>query len=393
MKKMAILSVFLCSFLVMISGMMVMAGDFPGGGDALAGDLVNAVNGGLLGPKIDIAISAAVDEQDPAVAFCGGQYLVVYEADGAIYGQRVEDDGDLAGPAFVVYTDTYDASDPDVACLWTSFLQQYFVVVFSYDYEGDQSDYDVYVQAVDQDGSLFGGVVKPGYTVNQERKPAVACEEDDSYCLVVFDEATGETNHIKGRRLKLGISSLELYGDLFDPTAFGDDVSNPDVAWAKTRNEYLVIWQEWYVSPLKNEVGSPAAENYRIAYSQIYEDEQGDGVSELIGGGSLWLVYTGIGYDYDQTNPHVAFNNISGRYLAVFTGNPVGQVDAWAVVFRPDEEAGLPFSMNNKIYGTTAVAFCGGPSGDVNAVDEFLALDTKYWITDHYFLQGTRFWS
>ena len=37
----------------------------------------NFVDGGTLGPRIDVAVSATLSEEDPSVAFCNGVFLVV----------------------------------------------------------------------------------------------------------------------------------------------------------------------------------------------------------------------------------------------------------------------------------------------------------------------------
>jgi hypothetical protein len=89
MKKMALFSLILLG--VLVSSRMVRAGistslDTPAG--------VDAVDGGKLGPRIEIAASSVVDEKDPAVAVCGDIYLVVYEREGDIYGQRLNLSGD-----------------------------------------------------------------------------------------------------------------------------------------------------------------------------------------------------------------------------------------------------------------------------------------------------------
>jgi hypothetical protein len=60
-----------------------------------------------VGEIIDVAVDSAYDEQDPAVALCTyDQYLVIYEQDGNIYGQRLTNTGALLGGAFVIFART-----------------------------------------------------------------------------------------------------------------------------------------------------------------------------------------------------------------------------------------------------------------------------------------------
>ena len=66
---MTLFTLILLSTLGLVSGMTVRAG-LPPGVVTPAG--IDAVVDGTLGPRISIAVSSIVDEQDPAVAACGG---------------------------------------------------------------------------------------------------------------------------------------------------------------------------------------------------------------------------------------------------------------------------------------------------------------------------------
>ena len=97
----------------------------------------SAITAGPVGKQINVAVSNGTD-RIPAVAHCASdQYLVVYWRDDAIYGQRLERDGGLLGSAFVISGGSHMSADADVACDWG---RNQFIVVWQYDWNGDQSD-------------------------------------------------------------------------------------------------------------------------------------------------------------------------------------------------------------------------------------------------------------
>lgn len=127
---------------------------------------------------------------------------------------------------------------------------------------------------------------------------------------MVFENAGTGFNNIQGQRLHKTNFDIVREGDVFDPGSSVEVELNPDVTWSKTRGEYLVTWQCWLEYYIRD--------HYQIVFSLIYESEQGPGVSEIFSG-PYWLFSTGLGYDYDQANPAVAYNNLSGHYLITFT--------------------------------------------------------------------------
>ena len=125
MKKARILIVLVICALTLVSG----------------GQAAIPAPGYKIGSKIDVAVTAN-DESNPAVAYCASsQYLVVYELEGGIYGQRLEEDGTLLGSAFVIFAGY--ASDPDVACNWN---RDRFIVLWGYDFYGGARTVDVHIR-------------------------------------------------------------------------------------------------------------------------------------------------------------------------------------------------------------------------------------------------------
>ena len=118
----------------------------------------------LYDEMIQVAVTGAY-ERNPVVSICSeDQYLVVYQkidsanGDTDIYGQRLYNEGQLLGAPFLISEGNGKAYEPVVACDWT--LNRY-IVIWTYDFNGDGSDYDLRAQGVwgshQESGSqLFG---------------------------------------------------------------------------------------------------------------------------------------------------------------------------------------------------------------------------------------------
>jgi hypothetical protein len=378
MKKIALFSLILFGTLILVSNKAVRAGiststDIPA--------VADVVDGGKLGSRIEIAVSSVVDEMDPAVAVCGDVYLVVYERDGDIYGQRLNLSGELVGGSIEIFSGSFDSTQPDVACLWPGIFEQYFVVVWTYDYQNNHTDYDVYARSLTSGGSLVETSSLPvAITGDRELNPTLACEVDDYYCLVVYEYAGSGFQDIQGLRLHMTNFGLELHGDKFDPGSDTDVDVDPDLTWSMTRGEYLLAWSYFYDALPMN--------YFRVVYTQIYEDEQGNGVPEVKHSPN-WLIAPGTGYDTSQTNAAVAFNNLSGNYI--FTFNQTSPMNAVVVLNNGASLVGSPFVIEQDVYNDVAVAYSGGPTGALNAIDEFMVVTPELGPSG-YSLEGTYVW-
>ena len=379
MKKIWLFS--LALFFILTLGLTVQATQIN---RPIKPDSSSALNGGSLGEKINVAASEFLDERNPAVAVCGDYYLVAYERGGDIYGQRINMSGELVGEPIQIYSGTYNSSNPDVACLWPYIFDQYFVVVWDYDYDGDQEDYDVYAQVIYPDGSLFSTAIPvANRSSSREMKPTIACEVDSNYCLVVFEDWGEGYRNVYGQRLHLINFGLEPYGDLFDPGSDADDDIDPDLTWSMDRGEYLLVWSDWYA-------GSSGG-HFRAVFSMIYEEEQGDGASE-IKNGPYWLIDPSEpGHDTGQRFPVVAYNNLSGRSLVAFQENASGLNNVIGVLLEGYSQVGDPLVVAEEVYDRPAVAFSGGETGAVNAMDEFLIV-TPELSEGEYRLEGAYVW-
>jgi hypothetical protein len=307
------------------------------------------------GGIIDVAVDSGDDEIEPAVALCAyDQYLVVYEnnADDEIYGQRVDNDGDLLGGAFQISSDTHAEASPDVACDWA---YNRFVVVWQHDY-ASTGDWDIRARGV------YGGHRTSGSQLydddlhvseedpEDELDPVIACNSNEHTCLVVFEDS----GDIYGQRVAVESSRIVNEGARFTVSNWGPEEINPDVAWGGYDDDYLVVWQYLHNTP---------SNHYRVLAGYVYDTNQAG--SQLEGGAGAFLIGPGD-YDNDQTMPAAAYNPDTRQYLAVF------QYDYWGNGSDYDIE-GLRLTPGGGSWGSVfpvanssdhetspAVAFSGG---------------------------------
>jgi hypothetical protein len=309
------------------------------------------------GGIIDIATDDGEDESDPAVALCAyDQYLVVYERGGEIYGQRLENDGDLLGSAFLISGDAHPDANPDVACDW---YYNRFVVVWDHDFAGGGTDYDVRARGVygghQTSGSqLYGSELSVSEDGVDEQDPAIACNSDGHTCLVVFEYSGSGNGDVYGQRVSVGSADISLNGDRFNVSGFGVEEYNPDVAWGGCDDDYLVVWQYLHNDP---------SNHYRIVLAYVWDTNQAG--SQIETGGS-YLIAQGS-HDHHQTMPAAAYNRDTRQYLAAFQYDWNGDgsdYDILALRLTPGggSVGNVFFVAGTSPYDETspAVAFSGG---------------------------------
>jgi hypothetical protein len=382
----------------------VQAPEPPGEPPAVPGEAVEAypfdlkevVNQSALaaapqGGIIEIATDDAADEWDAAVALCASdQYLVVYRRDGEIYGQRLESDGDLLGSAFQVSEGPQRKLNPDVACDW---LYNRFVVVWQYDFYGDDSDYDVRARGVygghQASGSqLYGtelAVAQAGSGV-WEWDPAIACNSFDHTCLVAFAYSGTGDGDIYGQRVSVGGSNIGREGSPFTISGYGAAESNPDVAWGGFDDDYLVVWQYVHDTPSPHD---------RVFAGYVWDTNQAGSQVQTAG---TYLIGPGS-YDHDQLVPAAAYNPRTRQYLVVFEYDYYGNGTDWDVeALRLTPGSGswggvFNVAATERDEEYPAVAYSGGTqsfSGGMGA-DQFLVTYRREGAsTDDFYAQAIK---
>jgi len=340
-----------------------------------------------IGITLNIAIDANKDEKDPAVAMCtNNQFLVVYERDGDIYGQRLFGNGNFLGTAFEIYNGTYEAFDPAVACDWNA-PSGYFVVVFSYKFDAEGTDIDVHGQLVHDSHQASGSQLYGSFfTVSQdssgvdETNPVVACNSPDDTCLVMFEYSGSGNGDIYGQRLDLGFAAVALDGDRFqisDPSSAIE--GSPDIVWNRNDSRYMVVWQDYDSSD----------GHFRINYVHIYDTEKGPGEIEVLN--PIYRLFNPSSisdpddYNADHVYPSVTYNPQTGNYVATFTVNGSSQNWSYAMKFDYYMTIGSIYKLEDNTSGRSAVAYAGG--NDANTGDkgqnEYMAIYTSGATTDY----------
>ena len=307
------------------------------------------------GERIDVAVTGD-DETDPAVALCAyDQYLVTYALEGEIYGQRLTSGGDLLGSPFLISSDSYEDTQPDVACEWAS---NRFVVVWRHNF-GDSGDYDIYARGVhgghQTSGSqLYGSQLTVSGDGVDEESPAIACNINEHTCLVAFDYSGTGSGDIYAQRVSVGGSDIGKDGDRFTISTYAAEEHSPDVTWGGHDDDYLVVWQYLYNDP---------ADHYKIVTAYVWDTNQAGDQIETDG---TLLIGPGP-YDHDQTVPAAAYNRDVRQYLVTWQYDYYGDgsdYDVYALRLTPGGgSVGSAFT----VAGTSddemspAVAFSGGP--------------------------------
>jgi hypothetical protein len=344
-----------------------------------------------VGGRIDIASTSAV-ERYPQVAVCASnQYLVVYQHSAAdapysIYGQRLTGNGQLLGAPFEIDLQANKAFQADVACEWSN---DHFVVVWTYDYAGDDSDHDVYARSVygsHQAGGqqLVSGLVPVSQDLTYETQPAIACNSDDASCLVVYDYLNAGDSEIYGRRLVVTGPGIGTYGDPFNISQQSTADRIPDVAWGPLDHNYLVSWEHYHTIA--------SASTWIVMSSLVYDTEQGPPPADQRQTAPRFLIDPNVWFNTQMTSA-VAYNrrgSSAGRYLVVFRSVPY-DIAARRVKATDGTAEGDRFfvAQHTDQVSSPAVAFSGGPEDSGAGANQFLVTYLKSDGTvDTAFLHG-----
>lgn len=271
-------------------------------------------SGDLVGEPFSIAHGIR-NQHDPAVAFNGTYYLVVYynNVPNEIRGRLVGTDGSLIGSEFVI-SNSSSENYPDVASDGTNFL-----VIWA-DHRNHSTNYgDIYGQFVSANGALISANFQ------------ISGPQDQSWPSVEF----GSTGYlvIWRNRPEPNIGEVDLYGALVDTQGTVSEpiaVSTapncqsswmpPGISFNGTTKNYLVVWDD-----------------YRDGYScQIYGTRVSETGELLDGppntGGIAISTNAGAG---SPSGAHVAFDG--ANWLVVWGGSRIrgAQVSPSGTVLDP----------------------------------------------------------
>ncbi|WP_044185974.1 hypothetical protein [Hyalangium minutum] len=196
-------------------------------------------DGTILDPEgIRINISDASDDEairEPAIAYNGTHFFVVWESFDGVRAVRVKPDGNVVGPVFDVINSDETFGPVDVAC-----SKDICVVTFTV--EGD-NETDIFFTRVTKDGEVLDDpdrFLSPGD--NFAVDAAVAWSSSKEVFLVVWSDSRGGEGEedIFGNRVTEDGEILD--GDGF-PISEADGAQRaPDVAWSGKR--FHVVWSD-----------------------------------------------------------------------------------------------------------------------------------------------------
>ncbi len=280
---------------------------------SLVGGLILLV--GLLVPRaaskagapigFNFPISALGDQQVfPAVAYSSEreEYLVVWHNEWPgnkdIYGQRVSKNGTLAGPWSAISFGPGDRYYPDVA--YNSKRNEYLVV---WEHKVG-AEYSIRARRVSATGESLGGevtVASPPTMHDEFKKPAVDYAFASDKYLVVWEYHWEFGVNIECQKLS---STGAVEGASQTVSGAGVLVrGQPDVAYNRRRNEYLVVWQQ----------REPSAGKHNIYARRV----RGDGTP--MHPESIQVNYS-VGDQVDPAVAAVPTAGPQGQYLVVWKG-------------------------------------------------------------------------
>lgn len=368
-------------------------------------------------PVIDVYVrftNNSVLELYPAVAYNSqrGEYLVVWSEDiggGAwgIYGQRVNTRGAKVGGLITIDTSGVNWA-PAVA--YNSTNDQY-LVAYTFN-QTSSSDYDILGKIVNGDGTIPGSWINIDIrTTKKESYPSVAYNSTDNNYLVAYQ---AEQTLATGDYLISGtlVTNSGSIGTRLTIASGGLARVDPDVAYNKTRNEYLAVYEREYNDGSKDDhdilgqrfsnlLVKQDAELYICAdtwdqvmpsvaagpneYLVAWSDGLGDTPPtdydifgrRVAGDGTLPGVAGGSGISTSGTNnrygPQVGYGAGFG-YLATWYYNSGGSSgwDVWGRYWRPgqDEASGSEFSIDATSGGQYVLDMACASNGDCLMVEE-----------------------
>ena len=187
--------------------------------------------------------SDASDQYDPAIAWSGGNYLVVWTdtrrvttSGTDIYGARIKPDGQVLDTSGLpICQVSENQSNP--AITWNG---SKFLVVYEDMRNAVSPDYynDIYGSLVSSSGTvtLIGNPIAGG--ARNQYSPAVA--SDGSNCLVVWQDTKGTFPMICASRVSANGTILDTAGIQVSPVS--STQSSPAVAFDGTN--YMIVWSD-----------------------------------------------------------------------------------------------------------------------------------------------------
>ena len=340
----------------------------------------------------EIVISAENNVQHlPAVAYNSKhhEYLVVWHNEWSggrtdIYAQRVTEAGEVKS-WFAVTADPHkDRAQPAVAY---DPVNDRYLVVWTYDYSGNGTDWDVYGRFIPWDGPDASKTEFPicdFFTTQQHPKVAYARAQEE-FLVAWWTDHLLVPDYVSAKRVPAD-------GSPINPSSADVTISHgtdrrvyPDVAYNLARNEYLVTYHDdhgdIYGTRLKGNAGVQGVGEFAIAkwsdwetnpavaacdqadqYLVVWQSLQSPGDYDIFGrfikgDGTLDSVHHFPGTSVAEQRPAIACNAAGQHYLVVWEqqySSLTGPFGIWGAEMSPDTTMGAGFGIAAPTGGVAA---------------------------------------
>jgi hypothetical protein len=322
---------------------------------SVRGQLINPY-GISYGPEFVVSITASYN---PSIAYdsVNQRYMVVWNDIRSnywdIWGHLLNPDGTLNGKEFFISINPSSQEGPSIA--YDSATQR-FLVAWADDRNSGRTDWDIYGQLVNSDGTLNGPDFFICNAPNGQSHPVVSYDSVNKRFLVAWMDYRGG-------------SSWDIYGQFVNPDGtragtnfvISDTPSQqyspgniPSLAYDSINQKFLVVWQDirsgtsygtygHVYGQLVNWDGTLNGVNFVISNapeSQLYPSIAYDNAKQRFlvvwqdnRGGSSWDIYGQLvnpdgnldggnfvisDAPYTKVNPSVAYNPRCGNFLVAF---------------------------------------------------------------------------
>jgi hypothetical protein len=215
---------------------------------------IDAITGALVGLEIHVAYASYNYDEKPVVTYNPGthEYLVVYERrmgsdefpQQDLVGQRLYENGTLMGGEILIANGYLDEQAPAVACDGMDYL-----VVW----QGDiaiPEETNLYSQRIGGGGSLIGGQIAITTWDGDQLIPRITYNSDDGHYFVVWEDHHFTPWGIYGYRLDQ--TGFWVGSQVSIAAGGGKNRTDPDVAYLHDARSYQVVWQFEYSVQKKN---------------------------------------------------------------------------------------------------------------------------------------------
>jgi len=330
--------------------LVVWYNDRAGNDDIIAQRV--SVNGTLIGGKFYISAGVGADRRYPKVAYNSkqDQYLVVwehYDTSSGYYDikcRRVDGSGYVLDASDILIESGSNLHTPSKLAVSYASTPDRYLVVWEDVWHPIPIQYTIYGQVITPQGALEGSDFTISAGTDQRQEPDLAYNRHANRYLVVWQQKAGTLWAVHGQQVKGDGGTYQ--GDILI-AYYSGDCEYPSVASipnTQTNEKFLVVWQlEYSTSPsIHNIYGIVINEDGSLASSDV----------------KILLSYT------DTTVPSVAGDETSQQYLVAWQ-NPLAAGDNPIYARALSYDGALKGEVAN-LEGQDAnyPAVASGPNGD-----------------------------